>query len=252
VSPASSSLESNRTAALIIIGNEVLTGKVEDANSRFLLKQLYELGVQVRRVCVLPDEIDIISAEVREAAQKYDYVFTSGGVGPTHDDVTFRSIAAAFSTELQEHPVLRRLLEERFRGQITEAALRMIRLPVGTELLNANDLLSQVCHIQNVYIFPGVPQMLQAKFSSIRERFRQAPYFLIQIFTQQGESSLAQHLEQTLARHPAVEIGSYPRYDSDEYRVELTLQSKDRVQLAHARDHLLDQLDSSQLVRVVE
>ena len=243
---------SARTAAIIVIGNEVLSGKVVDANSPFLLKELYSLGVRVQRVLTIPDELEVIAAEVRRAADAYDYVFTSGGVGPTHDDVTFRGIAGAFNVDLFEHPELRELLEKHFHGQLTDAARRMTMVPRGTSLIYGGDILYPVAVIENVYVFPGVPEFLRSKFMAIRERFRDTPYYLVRIFTHQPESVLAEHLEATLSNFPGIEIGSYPQYNTHDYKVMLTLECKDLHLLERARDHLLTCMEHDLLVRVVE
>jgi len=241
-----------RTAAIIVIGNEVLSGKVEDINSRYLLKELYQLGVRVQRVITIPDELETIAEEVRKASAQWDYVFTSGGVGPTHDDVTFPGVARAFGVPLVEHPDLLKLVQSHFKHDINDAARRLSRIPEGTELLYEGNLIYPLSRIHNVYVFPGVPEMLRTRFEAVKERFREAPYFLIRIFTQQGESVLAAHLEDTLIRFSGLEIGSYPRFDCEEYRVELTMESKDPALLARARDHLLSCMDDVQVVRIID
>lgn len=241
-----------RTAAILIIGNEVLSGKITDLNSPFLLQELRALGVKVQRVLTIPDELDVIAHEVKQLSERYHFVFTSGGVGPTHDDVTMPGIAAAFGVPLLTHPTLLKLAQDRYRDALTEAALRMTVVPEGTELVFAPTLTYPVTVLHNVYIFPGVPEYLRWKFNAIKERFREAPYHLVKIFTQQGESVLAALLENTLELYPAIDIGSYPRFDTDEYRVMLTLESKDRTQLVLARDHLLGLMHPESLVRVTE
>lgn len=241
-----------RTAAILIIGNEVLSGKIQDANSPYLLKELYALGVKVQRVLTIPDELEIIQREVREASASHDFVFTSGGIGPTHDDVTIPAVAAAFSVPLVTSDALVQLARHRYEEQITEATMRMTRIPAGCQLIFAPSLHYPVALMHNVYIFPGVPEFLRAKFNAIKERFRDLPYHLVRIFTRQGESVLAASLEATLERFPGLDIGSYPRFDTDEYRVMLTLESKDQCLLRGARDFLLSQLATQELVRVTE
>lgn len=241
-----------KTASILIIGNEVLSGKVVDANSPFLLKELYALGVKVERVLTIPDVLEVIAQEVRGASERYDFVFTSGGVGPTHDDVTMMGIARAFDVPLEEHPDLLALLNAHYQGQLNEAARRMALLPEGAQLLYEGDIKYPMAVLRNVYIFPGVPELLRLKFIAIKERFRDTPYFLVQIYTRQGESNLAASLETTLSLFPGIEIGSYPRFDTHDYKVMLTLESKDRSLLCAARDHLLTVLEAEQLVRVVD
>lgn len=245
-----SSRHTARRAAIIIIGNEVLSGKVVDINSSYLLKELYALGVKVERVLTIPDDQDLIADTVRQAATQFDYVFTSGGIGPTHDDVTFPAIAQAFDTPLEAIPELMQLLRDHYKGEINAAAIRLATMPKGVELVYTPTLRYPMTIMRNVYIFPGVPELLRAKFDAIRERFREAPYHLTRIFTQQIESALADDLISTLAEFPGVEIGSYPRFDTPDYKVLLTLESKDCTQLTRARDYLLERLDRSCLVEV--
>lgn len=241
-----------RTAAILIIGNEVLSGKITDQNSPFLLQELRALGVKVQRVLTVPDELDVIATEVKSFSDRYDFVFTSGGVGPTHDDVTMPAMAKAFGVNLMTHPDLLKLAQERLQDKLTEAALRMTMVPEGTELINAPQLIHPVVLLRNVYIFPGVPEYLRFKFNVIKERFREAPYHLVKIYTRQGEAVLAALLENTLTHFPMIDIGSYPRFDTDEYRVMLTLESKDREKLLLAREHLLTLMQEDALVRVCE
>jgi molybdopterin-biosynthesis enzyme MoeA-like protein len=153
--------------------------------------------------------------------------------------------------ELEEHPHIIALLNEYYQGHINEASRRMAMLPAGAELIFEEDVRFPLTTMRNVYIFPGVPELLRAKFDAIKERFRDSPYHLVQIFTHEGESVLAEHLEATLEHFPGIEIGSYPRYDTGEYKVMLTLESKDPALLGRARDHLLTCMAADQLVRVV-
>lgn len=240
-----------RTAAILVIGNEVLSGKVVDTNSPFLLKELYALGVKTRRVLTIPDELEIIAQEVRSLSDAFDYVFTSGGIGPTHDDVTLLGVARAFGVELEQHPELLALAQQHYHKRMTPAVLRMTYVPAGAELVWGSGLNFPITRMRNVHIFPGVPEYFRAKFEAIREQFRDAPYHLVRIYTRQGESVLAALLEQTLELHPGIEIGSYPRFDTDAYRVMVTLESKERDALLRARDGLVSLLDPEMLVEVV-
>lgn len=243
--------QGTRTAAILVIGNEVLSGKVVDSNSPWLLKELYGLGVKTRRVLTIPDELEIIAQEVRALSAQVDYVFTSGGIGPTHDDVTILGVARAFGVELVQHPDLLAMAQQHYQKRLTQAVLRMTYVPDGASLVWGSGLNFPITRMHNVHIFPGVPEYFRAKFEAIREQFRDTPYHLVRIYTRQGESVLAALLEQTLEQHPGVEIGSYPRFDTEAYRVMVTLESKEEAALLRARDTLVSLLAPEQLVEVV-
>src|SRR5436190_19287983 len=149
-----------KTAGIILVGNEILSGKIVDANAAYLCRELRELGVDVRRMAVIPDEVDVIAGTVRDFSRTFDIVFTSGGVGPTHDDVTIEGVARAMDVPVVRHPVLVELLERYYRGRgidLTEARLKMAEVPDGAELVAGESLLFPAVVMRNVYILPGVP-----------------------------------------------------------------------------------------------
>lgn len=236
------------TAALVIIGNEILTGKLVDQNSPFLLKELFDLGVAVGRMVTIPDEVDTIAHEVRLASEGFDFVLTSGGVGPTHDDVTLMAIARAFDVPLVVHPDLQALLTQHFGDDISPAAQRMALVPEGTRLLKEGAMRFPLLVCRNVYIFPGVPEFLRRKFVAIRDEFRGRPYHLAQIRTTQTEDLLASCLQETVDAFRGVEIGSYPRFEAEGHWVLLTLQSKEPAVLEAARAFLCSRLDPARLL----
>ncbi|HXG67665.1 MAG TPA: molybdopterin-binding protein [Blastocatellia bacterium] len=239
-----------KTAAIIVIGNEILTGKSEEKNASFLIGELYRLGVALRRVVYIPDDVDDIARTVRECASGHDYVFTSGGVGPTHDDVTIRSIARAFDREVTRHPELETLIRGYFGDDVDEARLRMADTPAGAHLVYGEGLRWPVLATENVYILPGVPEYFRSKFEAIKERFRAEPFYASAIYTREDEFDIAPRLNEVTAAHPEVEIGSYPEFANPEYRVKVTLESKRAEAVAAARDSLLKLLDSARVVRV--
>ncbi|HYB73765.1 MAG TPA: competence/damage-inducible protein A, partial [Candidatus Sulfotelmatobacter sp.] len=164
-----------KTAGLVIIGNEILSGKVQDANAPFFALALRELGVDLRRIAVVPDDVVVIAAEVRAFSRAFDVVCTSGGVGPTHDDVTIEAVAHAFGRRVVRDPGLERVLREFYRNRVTQAHLKMAEVPEGAELVGRETLLFPVIACRNVYIFPGIPEILRQKFHAIQERFRDTP-----------------------------------------------------------------------------
>src|SRR5581483_4500509 len=165
-----------KTAAIVVIGNEILTGKSPDKNASFLIDELHQLGVALRRIVIIPDELDTIAQAVRECAAGFDYVFTSGGVGPTHDDMTIAGIARAFDRRVVRHAQLEAMLRSYFGEGIDEARLRLADIPEDASLLYDSGMRWPVLAVENVYVLPGVPELFRSKFEAIRERFRAAPF----------------------------------------------------------------------------
>jgi molybdenum cofactor synthesis domain-containing protein len=228
-----------KTAGILVVGNEILSGKVVDTNSPYLCQELYTLGVEVRRVAVVPDDIEVIAADVATFAQMFDYVFTTGGVGPTHDDVTIEAVAKGLQRQVVIHPELEALIEEHWIDRPETARQKMASVPEGVQLLMEPSLPVPVLLIENVYVFPGIPQLFRRKFDSIKERFRDLPYYGHQVYVTIPESSFAHLLHALLHEFPEVLLGSYPEVRNPDYRVKLTLESKDAAYLARAYDHLL-------------
>ena len=240
----------SKTAGIIIIGNEVLSGKTQDINSTFLCRELRLLGVDVQRVTVIPDERELIGRTAARYSDKWDLVFTTGGVGPTHDDVTIEGIAQGFGTPAVIHPQLRRRLAERYGADVNPARLRMAMVPEGAELLGGGALFAPVIRLRNVYVFAGVPRILQERFHAIKERFREAPFHLRNIYVRDGEGVIAGTLNHVLERFPEILLGSYPVLDNPDYKVRVTVESKDRGYLDGAVDCLLENLPAQAVFRM--
>ena len=231
-----------KTAGIIVIGNEILSGKTRDENSLYLARELRDLGVDVRKISVIPDETDLISREVREFSGSFHYVFTTGGVGPTHDDLTMDSIADAFGRKIFRHPELEAVLRGFYGSDSIEGNLRMADIPEGARLVGGPGMWFPVIAVENVYIFPGVPEILQRKFERIKETFREDPYLLREIFLRADEGQIAAILHRVLDRYPNLMLGSYPYFDNPVYSIKLTLESKDAGYLEQAHRMLLDEL----------
>jgi len=231
-----------RTAALVIIGNEILSGKTEDTNSRFLIQELRELGVRLMRMHVVLDDADEIAAVVEACARRYDLVFTSGGVGPTHDDVTMLGVARAFGRPLVRHPELERQLRHFYGAEVTERNLQMAELPEGAELVGVGTMVWPIVVVGHVYVLPGVPQLLRRKFFAIRERFRGQPFHVRVVYSNADEGMLAGDLDAVVADFPDVEIGSYPRLIGGTWQVKVTFESRDATRADAAQQALLARL----------
>jgi molybdenum cofactor synthesis domain-containing protein len=238
-----------KTAGILLIGNEILSGKVADANAAFLCRELRLLGVDVRRITVVPDEVDLIAREVAAFSRDFEVVFTSGGVGPTHDDVTMEGVARGLGVSLLRHPVLAGLLERHLGNRLTEAHLKMADVPDGAELVGENLHFPSV-RVSNVYVLPGVPEIFREKFNALRDRFRDEPFHLKNVFVSIGEGTLADYLNGLLRDFPVLLLGSYPEFDNPEYRVKVTLESRDRAYVERALDEFLKRLPAAAIVRV--
>ncbi|MFY9270622.1 MAG: competence/damage-inducible protein A [Candidatus Manganitrophaceae bacterium] len=231
-----------KTAAIVVIGNEILSGKVIDTNSPYLARELRTLGVDLQRIAVVPDQIESIGEEIAFCHKRYDLIFTSGGVGPTHDDVTMEGIAKGVERPLVHHPVLDQLLRTAYQKNLNPAELKLADVPEGLELLYAETLRVPVLHFENIYIFPGIPELLVRKFEAIKERFRETPFYLRKIFLTASEASIAAGLNQVLAQYPHLLLGSYPILHHPDYQVILTLESKDKDYLEESTASLLSTL----------
>ena len=238
----------SKSAGIVIIGNEVLSGKTHDTNSYFLCTELRQLGVEVQKISTIPDVIELIGQEVAAFANRFDLVFTTGGVGPTHDDVTIEGIAHGFiHHELNQHwPRMR----QRLGSEINEARLRMANVPEGAELLATEAMFAPVVMIRNVFIFPGIPRILQERFHAIKERFRDTPYLLKNVYVKYGEGIIAAILNDLLAKFPQLLLGSYPVLDLPDYKVKVTLESKDADYLNRALQTFVSSLPADALHRI--
>ena len=228
-----------KTAGILVIGNEILSGKIVDANSPYLCRELRTLGVDVRRLAVLPDDVAVIADHVAAYAAGFDYVLTTGGVGPTHDDVTVEAVARGMARELVIQPDLYALLQESWAERPAAVRDKMASVPAGTQLLMEPSLPIPVLRVGNVYVFPGIPKLFRRLFDDVKARFRESPYHGRTIYVRARESAIAHHLDAVTAAFPDLLLGSYPEVDHPAYRIKLTLESKDAAYLARAHEHLL-------------
>jgi FAD synthetase len=238
------------TAGIVIIGNEILSGKVTDTNSPFLCRQLRDLGVEVERILTIPDVIDTIANDVRAMSETYDFVFTTGGVGPTHDDLTMDGIAQAFGRKVTLNESISARIQHYQEKQLNESQLKMAMIPDGAQLIDAGDLWFPVVIVKNVYIFPGIPALLMKKFEAIRERFRGVPFLLKKVYVKRRESDIAELLHSLLEEFPELLLGSYPKVGEEAFHVLLTLESRDPGYLGCALDSLLERLGPGSIHKV--
>ena len=190
------------TAGILIIGNEILSGKIVDANSPYLCSELRALGVDVERIVTIPDVVETIAAYVKEMSEAFDFVFTSGGIGPTHDDITMDGVALAFGRELVLNQSMCDRIERAQGEPANESQKKMAMIPAGALLIDAGDLWFPVIIVENVHIFPGIPELLRKKFESARERFRGVPFVLRRVYVRSHESEIAEDLHALLGEFP--------------------------------------------------
>jgi FAD synthetase len=240
----------SKTSGIVIIGNEVLSGKTQDINSYFLCGELRQLGVEVQKIATIQDEIQLIGREVAEFSRRFDWVFTTGGVGPTHDDVTIDGIAHGFGLKVVRHPDIEARMRQRLGRDVNDARLRMANVPDGATLLATDALFAPVVNIRNVYIFPGIPKILQERFHAIKERFRESPYYLKNVYVRYGEGIIAAMLNDLLIKYPEIMLGSYPVLDLPEYKVKVTLESKDADYLERALQAFVASLPNDGVYRI--
>ncbi len=238
-----------RDCGMVVVGNEILSGKVHDTNSYFAARELRKIGVALRRIAVVPDELQLIADEVSNCARTFEFVITSGGVGPTHDDITMDAVARAFGRPIVVHPELERVIRLHFTERLA-TGMKMAEVPEGAVLNAVGDLRFPTVQLENVYILPGIPQIFEAKLSALLGRFATDPYYIRTIYTSAGEGTIAEYLNACLQSYPALLLGSYPRIGNPEYRVKLTLESKDRDYVERAFDHLIERLPREIVVKV--
>lgn len=240
-----------QTAAALVIGNELLSGKIEDRNVLVLARTLRALGIELRRVVVIPDEIQAIAGEVRLLAGSHDWLFTSGGVGPTHDDLTIEGVALAFDVPLVVSPELDQLLRGHYGDRVTEGHLLMARVPEGARLISTDAIPWPAVVMRNVWLLPGVPEIFQAKQHLIRaELSGGAPFISLAVLTTLDEGQLKPLLDHVVEAYRDVAIGSYPKFTDPEYRTKLTFDGLVEERARAARDAFADSLPEGTLVRI--
>jgi molybdenum cofactor synthesis domain-containing protein len=241
-----------KTAAALIIGNEILTGKVAEQNVYVLAKELFGLGVELRRIVVCPDEIDTIAHDLRQLKDQHDIVVTSGGVGPTHDDVTIKAVAKAFDQKVVRAIQYEHLLRDYYGERLTEMHLRMADVPEGARLLATPEMRWPTVAVDNVYVLPGVPQIFRAKVAILREELKGLGTFYSRaMYVGLDEPTLAPLLDEVSAAHAEVNIGSYLHWGDDaDYRTKLTVDGRSAELVESCFDALVAGIPKDRLVRV--
>jgi len=228
------------TACVLVIGNEILSGRTQDADLVFLARGLTELGIRLREARVIPDDAGVIVSTVNAVRPAFDYVFTTGGIGPTHDDITAQCMADAFGVPLILHPEAKRLLETHYPpGHLNEARLRMAMVPKGAVLLPNPISRAPGFQIGNVFVLPGVPSIMQGIFEQLKYRLVGGAKMLSRsVSCHLAEGTLAKDLGELQVRYPDLEIGSYPYFRRGDFGVTLVLRGTENARLAAAVEEL--------------
>ena len=223
-----------KTAGVIIIGNEILSGRTQDLNIAYIGKELEKLGIVLAEVVVIPDVEETIIDRVRNYSRDYDYVFTTGGIGPTHDDITTEAIAKAFGVKLFRDPEAVACMESYYDpGTLTEARLKMADIPEGASLIDNPVSGAPAFQINNVFVLAGVPSIMQAMFDALVERLVSGPPILTaSVCTNLTESKLADGMKQIQDACTEVSIGSYPFFKRGKLGVNIVLRSVDESLLS--------------------
>ena len=227
-------------ASLIIIGNEILSGRTQDKNLSYLANWLNEIGIQLAEVRVIRDEEEIVVETVNYLRSTYDYVFTTGGIGPTHDDITSLCIAKAFGVELEINSGALGILKEYYKdGELTDARMKMTKMPVGSELIENPVSRAPGFKMDNVFVLAGIPSIMQGMLEGARKHLTGGEVVKsrsIDVFT--PESNVADALTGLQNKYSEVEIGSYPFNKENRFGTSLVMRSSDEAKLDECESDL--------------
>ena len=234
------------TAALAVIGDEILSGRTQDKNVAQVATWLNDQGIRLGEVRIVPDDPQRIAETVNALRAEHDYLFTTGGIGPTHDDITVDSIAAALGVPVVVHPEARRILEDYYRergGVLTEARLRMARVPEGAELIPNPSSGAPGIKIGNIYILAGVPHIAASMLQALDGTLQGGrPMVSVTLGAYAAESDVAELLREAEDRHPGVTIGSYPFFKDGRYGANFVVRSEDGNAAQRCGDELAREL----------
>jgi molybdenum cofactor synthesis domain-containing protein len=229
------------TACVIVIGNEILSGRTQDTNLAWLAVELNKLGVRLREARVIPDVPEAIIHTVNECRRAYDYIFTTGGIGPTHDDITSENISRAFGVKHVRNKEAEALMERHYgREKLNEARLRMCNIPEGASLIANPVSVAPGFRMENVYVMAGVPEIMRAMFDGIRNELKGGrPLQSLTVSTYLTEGTIAAELAEIQNRYPDVEIGSYPFVRNGRLGTSLVVRSEEVIRLGDVKAALL-------------
>lgn len=237
------------TAAILIIGTEVLTAKVADQNGPYLLRELRQLGIRVLEQRVVHDDMFQIVDAIR-AMRRATYLFTTGGIGPTHDDITMDAVAHAFDVSVVPHPGILQHLREKYGDAIPSGVMRFANVPATARVdIGPETSFVPLIQIQNTFVLPGVPVFVRQCFEVLKERLTRGPWSSSELYLNIGESKIADLLTEVQRSYPDVAIGSYPNFDNMDYRVKITFDSRDPELVQRAFKAVVAQLNPHVVTR---
>ncbi|WP_457798549.1 competence/damage-inducible protein A [Methylocystis sp. S23] len=225
------------TAAVLVIGDEILSGRTQDANTRYIANYLAEIGVDLREARIVPDDEGEIVAALNALRARYTYVFTTGGIGPTHDDITADAVAKAFGVGIGEDPRAIAMLRERFtEEELNPARRRMARIPEGAALVRNGASNAPGFWIGNVIVMAGVPLIMQSMMDTVGPQLKAGARVQVETIEAGAipEGSYAMKLEEIARAHDGVSIGSYPHFSAAGIRNQIVLRSRNAASLAAA------------------
>jgi len=240
-----------KTAAALVVGNELLSGKVDEVNVGVLARALRGIGVALVRVVMVQDDVDVIAREVQALSKAHDWLFTSGGIGPTHDDVTIEAVALAFGLPVVTHPTLEAMIHSHFRARVRPGHLRMALIPDGAALESLPEVPWPTVRVGNTWVMPGVPEAFRMKIPVVLAHLGSGRAFVSHaVYTKMDEGDLKPLLDETVKAFPDVEIGSYPKWSDPTYRTKLTFDGRDDSRVLAARDAFMATLPAGEPQRV--
>ncbi len=238
-------------AAAVVIGNEVLNAQVVDENGAYLIQRMRERGIGLRSLSVVPDEVDAIIDAVVRARRRARWVFTSGGIGPTHDDVTVRAVALALGRRVVRLPEMHALLQAHYPDAHTPEALRLTEAPEGTQLLHQDGSWYPVLACDGVFLLPGVPPLFRRQLETVLKTLPGRTLFQRALYLGRGEAEIAGALDRVALQMPGVGIGSYPQYAAGvDHRVRVTVEGLEQAAVDAAVARLEAELPPGAVLRV--
>jgi molybdenum cofactor synthesis domain-containing protein len=237
------------TAAIVVVGNEILSAKIADENGPWLARELRALGVELRRIETVPDEVPLIVDSLHRCLAQAQWVFTSGGIGPTHDDVTISAVAQALGKKVVSDPAILDMLRSYYGDKLNPARRRLAEIPEGADVHWPAGATFPTITVANVAVLPGPPILFKEGFARLRDRYRAAPLYGRAVYVSIGEGALAEHLDAAVAKYPDVGVGSYPRFDPADYRVKVTFDGRDEARVREAARFLRSRLPPDCIVR---